>query len=228
MKSSILHIFPRPIILIVVLCSVAIQLTAQTNSNGNFLQYLFPGFTKGLVRMKTGESYNAVLNYNTVTENIVWEKDSKLLDLTNMESVDTIFLQNRKFVPFNEVFYEVLVNAPISLFIQHKSDLVQAGSPAGYGTTSQTSSIKNLSSVSLKSGTYNLEIPSDYDIKPSPVFWIRKNNTMLSFLNKRQFLKIFPGKNDEIEKFIKQNHLNIENRDDLINLVNYCNQIELR
>lgn len=228
MKNSNLHIFPSPIILIVAICSMAIQLTAQTNSNGNFLQYLFPDFTKGLVRMKTGNSYNAVLNYNTVTENMVWEKDGKLLDLTNMESVDTIFLQNRKFVPSNEVFFEVLVKAPISLFIQHKSNLVQAGSPSGYGTTSQTASIKNLSSVSLKSGTYNLEIPSEYDIKPSPVFWIRKSNIMFSFLNKRQFLKIFPGESNEIEKFIKQNHINIENPDDLVNLVNYCNQIVLR
>ncbi len=175
--------------------------------------------------MKTGESHNAVLNYNTVTENMVWEKDSKLLDLTNMESVDTIFLQNRKFVPFNKVFYEVLVNAPISLFIQHKSDLVPSGSPSGYGGTSQTASIKNLSSVSLNSGTYNLEMPPDYTINPSSVYWIRKSDTMFSFLNKRQFLKIFGGENDEIEKFIKQNRLKTENRDDLIKLVNYCNEV---
>ena len=224
MNNSIIHIFLRPIILIVALCSIAIQLTAQTNSDGNLPQYLFPGFTMGFVRMKTGENYNAVLNYNTVTENMVWEQDGKLLDLTNMKAVDTIFLQNRKFVPVNEVFYEVLVNAPISLFIQHKSDLVPAGSPSGYGGTSQTASIKNLSSVSLKSGTYNLEIPSDYNINPSSVYWIRKSNTMFSFLNKRQFLKIFSEKNDEIEKFIKQNRLKTENRDDLIKLVNYCNE----
>lgn len=224
MNNSIIHIFLRPIILIVALCSIAIQLTAQTSSDGNLPQYLFPGFTRGLVRMKTGENYNAVLNYNTVTENMVWEQDGKLLDLTNMKAVDTIFLQNRKFVPVNEVFYEVLVNAPISLFIQHKSDLVPAGSPSGYGGTSQTASIKNLSSVSLKSGTYNLEIPSDYNINPSSVYWIRKSNTMFSFLNKRQFLKIFSEKNDEIEKFIKQNRLKTENRDDLIKLVNYCNE----
>lgn len=175
--------------------------------------------------MKTGLSYYAVLNYNTVTENMVWEQDGKLLDLSNMAAVDTIFLQTRKFVPVNEVFYEVLVNAPISLFIQHKSDLVPAGSPSGYGGISQTTSIKNFSSVSLKSGTFNLEIPSDYTINPSSVYWIRKSNTMFSFLNKRQFLKIFGGENDEIEKFIKQNRLKTENRDDLIKLVNYCNEV---
>jgi hypothetical protein len=225
MENSILYFFLRPVILIVGLCSITVQLTAQTTSNGNFPQYLFPGFTRSVVKMKTGSSYNAVLNYNTVTGNMVWEKDGKLLDLTNMESVDTIFLQNRKFIPVDKVFYEVLVNAPISLFIQHKSDLVPAGSPSGYGGTSQTASIKNFSSMSLKSGTYNLEIPPDYTINPSSVYWIRKSNTMFSFLNKRQFLKIFPGKNDEIEKFIKQNHIKLENRDDLIKLVNHCNEV---
>jgi hypothetical protein len=225
MKNSILRFTTGQVLLIAGLYIITIQLTAQTNSDENFSQYMFPGFTKGLVRMKTGESFNAVLNYNTVTENMVWEKDGKLLDLANMESVDTIFLQNRKFIPVDKVFYEVLVNAPISMFIQHKNDLVQAGSPAGYGSTSQTSSIKNFSSIALNSRTYNLALPPDYTLNQSTVYWIKKSNTMFSFLNKRQFLKIFPGEKDEIEKFINQNRLKFENRDDLIKLVNYCNDV---
>jgi hypothetical protein len=225
MKNSNLPIPPLPTVLITVLCIITIQLTAQTSSDENYLQYLFPGFTKSIVKIKTGLSYYAVLNYNTVTEKMVFKQDSILLDMANIKAIDTIFLQSRKFVPVNQVFYEVLLNAPISLFIQHKSDLIPPGSPSGYGSTSQTTAIKNFSSLSLNSQTYNLKLPSDFTINPIPVYWIRKDNTMFSFLNKRQFLKIFPGKNNEIEMFIKQNHLKIENRDDLIELVNFCNGV---
>ena len=225
MRSSVLCFPKQTLVLISILCAITIQSMAQTKSSGNLPQYLFPGFTKGLVKMKAGKNYDAVLNYNMVTENMVMEKDGTLLDLTNMAAVDTIILQYRRFVPFNEVFYEVLVNNSISFFIQHKCDLVSAGSPSGYGSTSQTSAIKNYSSVSTNSRIYNLEIPADYTLNPSPVYWIRKGNTMFSFLNKRQFLKIFPEKNKEIEKFINQNRLKIENLNDLIILGNYCNKV---
>lgn len=225
LRNSIIHICPRQIFIIVLLFSNAIHLSAQTNSDENLEQYLLPGFTRSVVRMKTGISYNAVMNYNTVTEKIVFEHNGIFLDMTDTKSVDTISIQNRKFIPFNEVFYEVLVNAPISLFLQHKSDLIPPGQPSGYGSTSQTSSIKSYSTLSRNGGNYNLKIPSDYEIKPSPIYWIRKNDTMFSFLNKRQFLRIFPEKNDEINKFINQKPLRIENRDDLIKLVNYCNEV---
>jgi len=223
--NSILRLLPRSIILIVALCSITIQLAAQTKSDMNFRQYLFPEFSKSVVITKTGESSNSVLNYNTVAEKMVIEMGSVLLNMTNIETVDTIIIQNRKFVPVNQVFYEVLVNGPSSLFIQHKSNLIPPGSPAGYGSTSQTSSIKNYSKMTSGSGALNLEIPSDFTINPAPVYWIRKSGNVFSFYNKRQFLKIFPEKNDEIKKFIKQNHLKMIKRDDLIKLVNYCNEV---
>jgi hypothetical protein len=224
-QKSLLNIFPRLAILVAVSFSFITHLIAQTESGDRLSQYLFPDFTNGIVKMKTGAGHNLKMNYNTVTEKMVFEKDGKLMDMTNIESVDTIYLQKKVFVPVNHVFHEVLLNAPVSLFVQHKSSLIEPGSPSGYGGTSQTSSIKNISSIRVAGGTYNLELPSDYTVNPSPLFWVRKNNTLSGFSNKRQFLKIFSGESDKIEKFMEQNHIKVENQNDLIKLVNYCNEV---
>jgi hypothetical protein len=224
-QKSLLNIVARLTIILAVSFSFAMHLIAQTDSGTRLSQYLFPDFTNGIVKMKTGPGHNLKMNYNTVTEKMVFERDGKLLDMINIELVDTIYLQKIVFVPVNHVFYEVLVNAPVSLFVQHKSSLIEPGSPSGYGGTSQTSVIKNISSVSLLGGTYNLELPSDYTVNPSPLFWIRKSNSLSSFSNKRQFLKIFSGESDKIEKFMEQNHIKTENQNDLIKLVNYCNEV---
>jgi hypothetical protein len=225
MKSSISRISGCLLILIVAMSITGMPLSAQTNSSVSNVQYLYPVFANGLVKMKNGTFYQAFLNYNTISQCMVWEKDGKRIDLSNMQSVDTVVLQNTKFVPFEDSFYELLVNGPISLFIQHKSDLVEAGSPAGYGTTSKTASAKNYSSVSMKGMIYNLELPSNYTVNPSDVYWIRKNGSMLSFLNKRQMLKLFPEKSNEIDKFIKQDHLNLTKHNDLVKLGSYLNKI---
>ncbi len=225
LNKSLLQIVQRLAILIAVSFSFVMNLTAQTDSGAKLSQYLFPDFTNGIVKMKTGPVHNLKMNYNTITEKMVFEKDGKLLDMINIESVDTIYLQKKVFVPVKHVFFEVLVNAPVSLFVQHKSSLIEPGSPSGYGGTSQTSNIKNISSVRLVGGTYNLELPSDFTVNPSPLFWIRKNNSLSGFSNRRQFLKIFSGESDRIEKFLEQNRIKVENQNDLIKLVNYCNEV---
>ena len=226
MKSSILKSLSRTAVISMVLSGTMLQLAGQTESGEKLPQYLFPGFARGIIMKKDGSSINnLVMNYNTLTEKIVFEKSGSLLELTDIESVDTIYLQNRKFVPVDQMIYEVLVNAPIALFIQHKSNLIEPGSPAGYGSTSQTSSIKSYSSLNMSGRHLNLELPADYKVNPTPMYWIRKDNNMSSFITRRQFLQIFPDKQDEIKKFMKQNRIKMTKRDDLIIVIKYCNGI---
>jgi hypothetical protein len=210
-----------------VLFAPAVRVTAQDSNNESLRQYLFPAFTKGIVIMKSGLLTVSSLNYNMVTEKMIYKNDTTLMEWINTKPIDTVIILNRRFVPVDEAFYEVVVNAPITLFIQHRSRLIPPGKPAGYGGTSQTSSSESISFLNTKSGVYNLMIPSEYEIKPAFVYWIRKDNTMLNFLNNRQFVKLFPKKKSEIESYIKENHLNVSNRDDLIKIVYYCNEISM-
>lgn len=212
-------------ILMVMILSLSLPLKSQTTSDGSTPQFLFPGFTMGKVRMKNGTSQSIILNYNTVSEKMVYEKDDKLYDMVNTEMIDTVFLQNSKFVPVGKVFHEVLLIAPISLFVQHKGELLPPGTPAGYGGTSQVSNTKLMSSVELSSGYYNLKLPADYIVKADPVYWIRKDNNMYSFINERQFLKIFPDKETEFKQFIKQNRIKFDKLSNLVRLVEHCNEL---
>jgi len=162
----ILHKVPIYTILFILLSSSYTQLTAQTASEGKYPQYLFPDFTNGVIKLKTGQSHTQKINYNTISERMVFQKDAQYLDMTNIEAVDTIIIQDRAFVLINKSFYEVLVNAPVTLFLQHKSDLIEQGSPSGYGGTSQTSAINVYSSVNMAGRTFNMEVPPEYTIKP--------------------------------------------------------------
>lgn len=215
MKQVILHRFKGLSFLIMFLLICSIKLPAQTNVTQDLTQYLFPEFSKSTVKMKKGGDITLMLNYNTVTERMVFEQKDQFFDMVNQETVDTAYLQNRKFVPFGKAFYEVLVNAPVSLFIQHRSNLMAPGKPAAYGGTSEVSASTYLSSIYLETGFYNFKLPSDYKVKASPVNWVRINDNLSSFFNERQFLKIFPQKEGELKKFIKENKIKFEKHEDL-------------
>jgi len=164
-------------------------------------------------------------SYNIVSEKMVYQKGKDLFDMTNTELIDTVYLQMSKFISEGKVFYEVLLVAPVSLFVQHKGTVESPGAPAGYGGTSQVSNTKQLSGADFTQGYFNLELPADYIVKADPVYWIRKGNSMSSYVVERQFLKIFPEKEKELKQYIKQNRIKFDKLTDMVKLVGYCNEI---
>lgn len=206
--------------------SMPLSLPGQTTSDGSMPQYYFENFSQGEVRMKNGQIQTPSLNYNTVTEKMVFMRNDKYYDISNPEMVDTVIIQDIKFVPEGKVFYEVLISGSPSLFVQFKGELLPAGKPVGYGGTSQLASTVYLSSVDLSSGRYNLPLPSDFIVKITPVYWIRKDNEWFNFMNDKQFLKLFPEKSGELKDFIRKNRIKIDNKEDIIKLVNYCYKLD--
>lgn len=198
---------------------------AQTRPDGSAPQFLYPEFTKSKVRMKNGQVQNIMLNYNTVSEKMVFQRDEKLFDLANPEMVDTVFLQDSRFVPAGKAFYKVVLIAPISFYAQYKGELQPPGTPAGYGGTSQVSNTKNMSSVQLSTGYYNLDLPADYTVKTNIIYWYSKDDNMLSFVNERQFIRLNPDKETEIKQFVKLNKIKFDKQPDIVKLAEYYNQL---
>jgi len=210
----------------VIFTGISIQLSGQSNQDGSMPQYFFSEFGKSTVIMKNGQIQTTLMNYNIVTEKMVFIKDEKYFDLVNPETVDTVFLNGSRFIPAGKVFYEVLVSGQISLFIQNKGNLMPAGKPAAYGGTSQLSATTQLSSITLSSGQYNLKLPADYIVSSASLLWIRKDNEMFSFETEKQFLKLFPGKEGLIKAFMKENRLKFSRPENLATTVRYISTLK--
>ncbi|HLP74939.1 MAG TPA: hypothetical protein VK155_18690 [Bacteroidales bacterium] len=219
MKHNLKKLLP------VLILALALQeANSQTKPDGSAPQFLYPEFVKGEIRLKNGKSQFALLNYNTVSEQVVFRQDEKIFDLINVENIDTVYIFKSKFIPSaSRFYYELLLPGKVPLFLQHKGTLLPPGKPGAYGTTSQVSSSTYLSSTQLQSGYYNLKLPEDYDVKVDPVFWVRKDTIMASFISEKQFLKIFPGSADDLKRYIKQDRIRFDRVQDVIRLLTWMN-----
>jgi hypothetical protein len=204
---------------------MTILLQGQQTSDGSMTQYHFPEFSAGRIFMKNGQTHTSVMNYNTVTEKMVFIKDDSYFDLTNTGMIDTIILQDIRFVPVGKAFYEVLISDSSSLYIQYKGELLPAGKPVGYGGTSHLASSTYLSSVDLSGGRYNLPVPPEFTVNMYSVYWIRKGTEWSGFVNEKQFLKLFPEKAGALKAFIKKNRIKIDRKKQMIELMEYCNSL---
>jgi hypothetical protein len=204
---------------------LSIPVEAQKNDDGSSPQYLFSEFSTGIVMMKNGLTQNARLNFNTVSEKVVYEKENEVYDLLNITMIESVIINNQVFVPVGKKFNELLLVAHIPLMVQYKGEILPPEKTVGYGGKSLVSSVETLTSVKLSMGYYNLKLPIDYSVKVEKVYVIKSGENSYSFANERQFVRLFPQKESELKGFIKQNHIKFENTSDIIKLVIFCNEL---
>jgi hypothetical protein len=211
--------------IVIALSLFVLDLPAQTENENPLPHFLFPKFTRSIVKMKAGNQYSASINYNMIDEEMIFEQKGGYLALDRPSLIDTVLLQNRTFVPVERAFYEVVVKGPLAFFIQHKSRYAPVGSNTAYGLKSQTLGPTAVRTVQAGNQVRQLDVPTDVTVAPATVFWVRKNNEMEKFTTERQLLKIFPEKETELKEFIKKEKLDLKIREDLIRIGNYCNEL---
>ena len=207
------------------MCLLSQVATGQTDPSNPLPQFLFPGFTKSLVKMKDGRDLVATINYNMVDEEMIFDQKGIYMALEKPQEIDTIYLQNRKFVPVDKSFYEVLNKGQITLFIQHKSRYSPVGSTTAYGMTSKTLGPTAVRTIQGGNQVRQLEVPDNVTVSPATVYWVRINGEMNKFTTDRQFMKLFPELEDKLKEFFKNDKIDIKSREDLIKLGNFCNSL---
>jgi len=218
--------FLKHAIMVMAIMVFIIPARAQTpDSLVNLPNLLFPKFSWGIVKLKTGERNKAMLNYNTVTQELVFMQKKDFLVLDNPQDIDSVFLWNKIFIPFEKAFYELAVMAPVTLFIQHKSYVEQPGVPTGFGAKSQTAGPTSVARYYGARGPIDLKLPNDFKVIDDTEYWIKREGGFDNFDNKKQFLKIFPDKEGELSKFIKQRGIDFEKPEKVVELVVYCNEL---
>lgn len=188
-------------------------------------EYLYERFVTADVLFKNGSRQKAFLNYNVLREVMVFEKNGELLDVVETETIDTIIINGARFVPRDKFFLEVVGGTGIPLYIQHRGQVKTESRDSGYGTKSETSSVSGLAALENAGKTSQLPEKTVTTVKVTDVYWVKVYGVMHRFITEKQFVKLFPGRDREILKFIKDNNIDIRKKEDLFPLLKFCNRL---
>jgi hypothetical protein len=201
----------------------AMSMQAQEGETENLANLVFPKFQQAVVKLNNGQSYKAELNYEKTEQQMIVLRNGQLFLFKDAQSVDTIFIGNRMFVPADKGFYEVLVSGPVSLLMQHKADLENEGSTVAYGAKTNTAGITHITTIYGKEGAIVLKIPENFKVIDASVMWVRKDGEMHRIQNRGQFMKLFPDNKKELENYFKAHNTDFKKSGDVSNLVTFCN-----
>ena len=208
-------------ILLLVIVSVISFCTIGQPKGVAVSHYIFPTFIKGEVLMKNGIKDEALINYNSITEQMIFDNKGTKLAMSHLEKIDTVYVSDKKFVVFKDKFIEVLYKSSYELYAAHKCKIKDPGKPAAYGGTSQTSSSTSYSSYFTEGQVYEMELPSGFETSPYVDYFLKKDGQMFSFVNLRQLSKLFSTKEEVFKCFAKKNNVKYENEKSLIDLIKY-------
>ncbi|MBK0380117.1 hypothetical protein [Mucilaginibacter segetis] len=191
--------------------------------------FVFSKFISGTVLQKDGGVVKALLDYNTITQEMMFDNNGKklVLDKETIGNIDTLYFDSRKFIPARAVFFERLTNTPVTLYIQYKNKAVNSKATIGAGGGSNNS-IGGFIGVKQTKGTtyvdYDMTLPENYELKSENVFWLQKKGVFYEASNLKKVEKLFSEKSSQIESFVKENNIDLNKIEDFKKLIVFCNQ----
>lgn len=183
--------------------------------------YLFPEFREGVVLMKDGRRNPAKLNYNAASEEMVFMQNKQILAISepSLSQVDTVFFNDRKFVLHNMKFMEILHQGDFKLFAYYKCKVIPPGKPAGYGGTSQTSSVDSYSSWSMDGRVYELKLPDDFEVKPFNIYYLNDGAGWKEFKTMRQLKNHFKKSKKQLDQYLKEQKVDFDDAEAVRRLI---------
>lgn len=209
----------------VILTFWALLLNSQTKSI-EITHYLLPEFTPGSVIMKDRSVNFAVLNYNLLSEEMLFNQQGKILALGPeiVKNIDTVRIGERKFIIQNSKFVELLYSGKDELFAEYRCTLIMPGTPSAYGTTTQTAATKSYSSLNAGGILYELTLPVGYKTRPYINYWLKREGKFHKFINIKQLGNLYKAKSSDFKVYIKTNPVNFNNPDNVTEVVKHIEE----
>ncbi len=204
-----------PLCLFLLVVSTRAQLHPDTTKVNTGL---FEKFIDGTVLMKSGAVEKAPLNYDVYTQSITFLKNDQVMTLVGLSEVDTIYIADKKFIPANDIVFEIIPSSDFSgPYITYTGKLRPLTATVGHdgGSRRPTGEVSNTVTGSYVNRIYQ----EHYKMEIRKTYWVRKGDAFYKANNEKQFLKVQTSKaGAAIRSFINQYNIKFDNQDDMIRL----------
>jgi len=183
--------------------------------------YVFPEFVNGKVLMKDGTSYERLLNYNSLTEEMIFEYESKKLAISSQDMVDTVYINKRKFVRLNNKFLELIHTSGVDLYAERKCSVTKPGVEGAYGQKTNNTAVNSLSYYRGVGLYRKLELPNELKTRAYVYYWLKKGGNFSKFVKLRQLQKMYPNKKAIFKAYVKEHDVEFKDQEGLVGLIKY-------
>jgi hypothetical protein len=186
--------------------------------------YRYPQFTAGRVYFMNGDVSAAKLNYNLISQAMLFTTNTgDTLAIDNESTIKYVTIEKDTFY-YDEGYLELVENYNhVKLAIKQKIKFSDKKKMGAFGMP--TSTLKTESDDTfLGDRRYNFTIAEDLIFKKETEFYLNDDSNHFLTISKKNLLKLYPKKKDNIENFLKENNINLREEKGIKLLVQFLNQ----
>jgi hypothetical protein len=191
-------------------------------------QYKYPQFISSHIYLKNGDTAVGKLNYNFFDQTMRYINGKKdTVVIANEKDISYITVKSDTFF-YDNGFYEWGASSgKARLAVKHIYRLVERKTIGAFGTSSPAKNIQNIDKI-LGASSYNLGQNEELVFAKETTYYISlikglKNDfVQVNKKNLSDLDEMFPKKN--VEDFVKENKLNLNKEEDVLDLFIYLNQ----
>lgn len=223
MKASILYL-----LFAFILAPISGTVFAQEAGNR---VYLFDSFKPATVKMKNGSKASASFNYDGSKREMVYYDKEQLMVLDGLEQVDTIFIENRKFVPFQQKFREVVPLTEGELQIDWSMKRIFLGKKGAFGQVSHSGTVQNINPGYL-TGYLSTQHSNEgsnqvYSTVLKNTYYLVQKSKPRKFNSLKTFMSHFPeNQQTQLADFIKNEKVDFNVPEDVAKLAGFAVTLE--
>lgn len=212
-----------------IFCFIALVCASGSAQTGAI--FIFDRFVNAKVHFKNRALTVCAMNYDANGGKMYFKQNDEVMELTNVNMVDTVSWSNRVFVPNGRRFWEVQHLENGIVYIDWLIKEVHLGKKGVFGLPSQ-GTIQSLRLHDFGGGTPGYTSYNNQGTYTADV-WRRKNDNTyyISVGGKRckvrsvnNLCKLFPEHKEEIKTYVRDEKLDMKDPLSALHLLNYCLQ----
>ena len=189
--------------------------------------YVFPEFEDGVVKLTTGQVTEAKLNYNMITEEILFDNNGNILALAGntLANLDSVIILDRKFIREGGKYYEVLFDEAFTILIFYGIQVTSAGKEGAYGVKSKVAAIDKYNRFIGSDGNmYASELSEEYELSKKYVYILRKGGEDKKFNSLSHIRKSYKEQKLKYKTFSKKHKPKYENPFEISALIQFLEE----
>lgn len=202
----------------ITLCLLVGNLPVMAQQTGG---YCFPDFTPGRVILKNRQFARGTFNYDFVNHQMHFMNGKTDMIVENLEDIDTILIDQTRFIPYEKRFVEVVRGKQSLLLLDRKVTAREQGKTGAMGLTTQGSvqAIDVNTRFMRVNGDRNLDLHV-YKDEIQYTYYILVKKKWKPFHNQITFLQLCPKKEQEsVKNCVKELNTDFRSPDEVIKLL---------
>lgn len=184
-------------------------------------QYVLSAFTTCVAKMKRGLPLREKFNYNCKTQRMEFMDGNNVMELSNPEQVDTLFLGGHKMIPYGARFLDITYTSPsFSLAVDYKAKMENQGKVGAMGIKTQ-GSVESIDMriIGQNPGVEHIKNIEAWKMHSDNSYFLVQKNKMKRFNNAKTLIKILPDKAAQIQAYIDEHKTNFSDPDQVLELL---------